>query len=402
MEVYPMIKREDYLVRIRPFYESDLVKVIVGIRRCGKSVLLRQIAEELQEKGTEPDHLLYINFEDLEFGMLQTAMDLHRYIKEKIKDSKKYYLFFDEIQNVEDFEKAINSFRATMNVSIFITGSNSRLLSGELATLLSGRYVSFQIYPFRLREVCELKGIAKEQLTEDILLDYVIWGGMPQRFQFQTEAETKVFLTDLYNSIVLRDIVQRNKIKEVDGLNRLVEYMVTNTSQTFSAVSITKYFESINRKISTETLYGYLDGIVSAMIMKKAVRYDIRGKKILTRMDKYYLTDTGLGSIKNTGFKREIGAMLENVVYNELLTRGYEVYVGKTPKGEIDFVAIKDGKKEYYQVAYLLATEEVIKREFEAFSHVADNYPKYVISMDKFDFSREGIIHKNLADFLME
>lgn len=397
-----MIRREDYLEKIRPFYESDLVKVIIGIRRCGKSVLLKQIADELLEKGVDSGHLLYINFEDMDFSPLQTAMDLHRYVKQQIQDSQKYYLFFDEIQNVENFEKAINSFRASMNVSIFITGSNSRLLSGELATLLSGRYVSFQIYPFRLREACELKGITKEQLTDEIIFDYVIWGGMPQRFQFQTEAETKVFLTDLYNSIVLRDIVQRNKIKEVDVLNRLMEYMVTNTSQTFSAASVSKYFESVNRKISTETLYAYLNGIVSAMILEKAVRYDIRGKKILTRMDKYYLTDTGLGSIKNTGFKREAGAMLENVVYNELLTRGYEVYVGKTQNGEIDFVAVKDGKKEYYQVAYLLAAEEVIRREFGAFSGIADNYPKYVISMDKFDFSRDGIIHKNLADFLME
>lgn len=397
-----MIKREDYLARIRPFYESDLVKVIIGIRRCGKSVLLKQIAEELREKGVDETHLLFLNFEDLQFGMLQTAMDLYHYIKEKIGDSQKYYLFFDEIQNIEDFEKAINSFRSTMNVSIFITGSNSRLLSGDLATLLSGRYVSFRIYPFRLREVCELKGIKKEQLTDEILFDYAIWGGMPQRFQFSTEAETKVFLTDLYNSIVLRDIVQRNKIKEIDGLNRLVEYMVTNTSQTFSASSLVKYFESVNRKISTETLYGYIDGIVSAMIMTKAVRYDIRGKKILTRLDKYYLTDTGLGSIKNTGFKRELGAILENVVYNELLARGYEVYVGKLSKGEIDFVAVKDEKKEYYQVAYLLASDDVIKREFGTFASVTDNYPKYVVSMDKFDFSRDGIIHKNLADFLME
>lgn len=397
-----MIKRELYLSKMRPFYESDLIKVIIGIRRCGKSVLLKQIKEELTESGIDPSHILYINFEDLEYGFLQNARELHRYIKEKVQDEQKYYLLFDEIQNVDEFEKALNSFRAVLNVSIFITGSNSRLLSGELATLLSGRYVSFPIFPFRLKEVCELKNISKEQVTDQEVMDYIRWGGMPQRFQFQTEAETKVFLTDLYNSIVLRDIVQRSRVKEIEGLTRLLEYLVTNTAQTFSAASISRYFESINRKISTETLYSYMESITAAMIMSKAVRYDIRGKRILTRMDKYYLTDPGLGMIKNTGHKLEIGALLENAVYNELLSRGYEVYIGKTQKGEIDFIAVRNGKREYYQVAYLLAAEEVVEREFGAYRDVPDNYPKYVLSMDKFDFSREGIIHKNLTEFLME
>lgn len=397
-----MVKRETYLNKIRPFYESDLIKVIIGIRRCGKSVLLRQIAEELEERGVEESHIIYLNFEDLEYESLLTAVSLHRFIKEKLQDQGKYYLFFDEIQAVEEFEKAINSFRATMNVSIFITGSNSRLLSGDLATLLSGRYVSFRIFPFRLREVCELKGVPRDRITDELVMDYVTWGGMPQRFQFHTESETKIFLTDLYHSIVLRDIIQRSKIKEIDSLNRVLEYMVTNTAQTFSAASVSKYFESVGRRISTETLYSYVDGIDAAMIMSRAMRYDIRGKRILTRMDKYYLTDMGLGRVRNTGFKLELGAMLETVVYNELLARGYEVYVGKLKGGEIDFVAIKDERKEYYQVAYLLASEDVVEREFGAYRGVADNYPKYVLSMDKYDFSRDGIIHKNIADFLME
>lgn len=397
-----MIKREMYLSKIRPFYESELIKVLIGIRRCGKSVLLKQIKQELVEAGKDDTHIIYINFEDLEYNFLCSAEKLNAYVKEKIKDEGKYYLLFDEIQNVEEFERAVNSFRAVMNVSIFITGSNSRLLSGELATLLSGRYVSFRIMPFRFKEVCQLKGIANEAVSDTDLMDYILWGGMPQRFQLQTEDETKIFLTDLYNSIVLRDIIQRGKVKDVDILNRIMEYMVQNPSQLFSPTSITKYFESVSRKVSMETLYNYLEHILSAMIMDKAVRYDIRGKQILTRMDKYYLTDLGLGKIKNTGFKTEIGALLENVIYNELLVRGYEVYVGKTPKNEIDFVAIKDGKREYYQVAYLLATEEVVDREFGAYKSVEDNYPKYVLSMDRFDFSRDGIIHKNIVDFLLE
>lgn len=397
-----MIKREKYLDKIRPFYESDLIKVILGIRRCGKSVLLKQIVQELLDAGRDANHIIYINFEDLEYAALNNALSLHAFIKERITDEEKYYLLFDEIQNVEQFEKALNSFRAVMNVSIFVTGSNSRLLSGELATLLSGRYVSFRIMPFRFKEVCELKGLSEESVTDDILMDYIVWGGMPQRFQFHTEEETKVFLTDLYNSIVLYDIIQRGKVKDVEILNRIMEYLVLHPSQTFSAGSVTKYFESVNRSLSMETLYNYLEHIQAAMIMSKAMRYDIRGKQILTRMDKYYLTDTGLGRIKNSGFKIELGALLENAVYNELLARDYEVYVGKTTKGEVDFVAIKDGKKEYYQVAYMLATQEVVEREFGAFRYVEDNYPKYVLSMDKFDFSREGIIHKNLKNFFLE
>lgn len=397
-----MVKRELYLRKLRPFYESELIKVIIGIRRCGKSVLLKQIMEEIREKGIDEEHILYLNFEDLEYAMLQNALDLHKYVKGRVKDKDRYYLFFDEIQNVEQFERAINSFRSVMNVSIFITGSNSKILSGELATLLSGRYVSFRIMPFRFKEMCEAKGFSESEITDEVVMDYIMWGGMPQRFQFQSEEETKVFLNDLYNSIVLRDIIQRGKIKDVDLLNRIVEYMALNPSQTFSPTSVMKYFESVNRKIAPETLYNYMEAIGAAMIVNKAVRYDIRGKRILTRFDKYYLADLGFGKIKNTGFKVEIGALLENVVYNELLVRGYEVYVGKTQKGEIDFVAVKDGMREYYQVAYLLATEDVVEREFGAFKYVGDNYPKYVISMDKFDFSRDGIIHKNMLKFLME
>lgn len=397
-----MIARKEYLKRIRPFYESDLIKVLIGIRRCGKSVLLKQIEAELIEAGVEHSQIIYLNFEDLSYSFIANKMDLHKYITERIIENKKYYLMFDEIQNVESFEKAINSFRATMDCSIFLTGSNSKLLSGELATHLSGRYVSFKIMPFSFIEMCELKGLSKNDTQDNHFMEYLNYGGMPQRFLMQSETETKVYLRDLYNSIVLRDIVQRSKIKDVDILNRIVEYMVMNTSQTFSAKSISKFFESINRKVSTETIYGYIEYISSSLIMNKAVRYDIRGKRILTRSDKYYLTDLGLSKINNTGFKTEIGALIENVIYNEFIHRGYEVYVGKTSKGEIDFIVMDGEKRSYYQVAYLLADEKVIQRNFGAFNNVDDNYPKFVLSMDKYDFSRDGIIHLNIIDFLLE
>lgn len=397
-----MIKRELYLNKIRPFIDSDLIKVIIGIRRCGKSVLMKQIISEIKEKHVDDAHIIYLNFEDLQFSFIENEMDLYRYIKDKIQDEGKYYLLFDEIQNVNNFEKAINSFRATLNCSIFLTGSNGKLLSGELATHLSGRYVSFRIMPFSFKEMCKVKDISKDRVSEKDFMEYLNFGGMPQRFLMETESQVKIYLRDLYDSIVLRDIVLRSKVSDVDILNRIVEYMVMNTSQTFSAKSISAYFESISRKVSMDTIYQYLEHITNSLIFSKVMRYDIRGKKILTRSDKFYLSDLGFAKINNTGFKTEIGALIENVVYNELINRGYEVYVGKTVKGEIDFIVMNDGEKSYYQALYLLADEKVVDREFGAYESVRDNFPKYVLSMDKLDFSRDGIVHKNILDFLLE
>lgn len=395
-----MVSREQILHRIRPFYESELIKVLIGLRRSGKSVILRQIMEELKEKGVEESQIIYVNFEDFQYSSITDAEQLYQYVCEQRKNEKKYYLFFDEIQMVQEFEKVINSFRATWDVSIFITGSNGKLLSGELATLLSGRYVSFRVTPFSFVEYCQIMCI--QEPSDEDLLEYMNWGGMPQRFAMTGETETRTFLQDLYNSIVLRDIVQRTGAKEVDLINRIMEYLMLNPSQTFSAKGILNYFKSVERTVSAQTLYNYLEHIQTSLIVSKAQRYDIRGKQLLTTLDKYFLTDLGLGRIHNSGYKLELGALLENIVYNELRNRDYEVYVGKIPNGEVDFVAIKGDKKEYYQVAYYLAEQSVIDREFGAFSAIADNYPKYVLSMDKFDFSREGIIHKNVITFLME
>ena len=396
-----MIKREMYLKKIRGFYHKDFIKVITGIRRCGKSVLLMQIMQELQDEGISKEQIIYLNFEDYDYSFIRTGMDLHTYVKEQIKTEEKYYLFFDEIQIVPEFERVINSLRTKYNTSIFITGSNSRLLSGELATFLSGRYVSFSVYPFSFKEICQLKNIENSAVTEQMLQDYMVWGGLPQRFILDDEEQTKTFLRDVYDTIVLKDIVQRAGIKDIELFGRVMEYLVCNPSQTVSVQAIADYFLSINRKVSKETIYNYLDHITTSLIMTNASRYDIRGKRILTKLDKYYLTAMGLGRIRNSGFKLEMGALLENVVYNELLVRGYEVYVGKTRSGEIDFVAIKDNQKEYYQVAYYLYDDKVIEREFGAYKNVPDNYPKYVISFDKMDFSRDGIIHKNVLDFLL-
>ena len=397
-----MIKREKYLKNIRGFYDQDLIKVITGIRRSGKSTLLKQIIDELKDSGVNKEKIIYINFEDIEMSFIKNDMDLNDYIKKQIKDDEKYYLFFDEIQNVIDWEKAVNSFKATKNVSIFITGSNSNLLSGELATLLSGRYVSFKIQPFSFREVCELKGIEDKDEIEKAFEDYMKWGGMPQRFYFNDEQETKNYLMDLYDSIVVKDIISRYKVKDVELINKILEYLMSTPAQQFSVTNIVNYLKNENRNCSNETLYNYLSYITNSFIMNKAKRYDIKGKRVLSTNDKYYLTDLGLGQVKSSIKTKGKGSVLENIVYNELINRGYEVLVGKSDSSEIDFIASYFDEKIYVQVAYILADDDVIEREFGAFKEIQDNYPKYVLTMDKLDFSQNGIIHKNVIDWLLE
>ena len=398
--MFMMVKREKYLQDIRPFYDEDLIKVITGIRRCGKSVLLEQIIEEIKDK-TDEEHIIYINFENVEYEVIGNYKDLNKYVKDRISDNKKYYLFFDEIQNVDKWEKVINSFKATLNVSIFITGSNSDLLSGELATYLSGRYVSFKMLPFTFKEVCYLKN-AKESEYDSLFRNYLIWGGMPQRFRFDDERQIRTYLSDLYDSIVMKDIIRRFKINDIDLLNRIAEYIMTTPSQTISVENLVKYFKENDRNVAKDTIYNYLEYMCKAYLINKVDRYDVRGKRILNGKYKYYLTDLGIGQVKNISKKEQLGAYLENIVYNELVYRGYDVKVGTFDKGEIDFICLKDGKKVYVQVAYILADENVVAREFSVFNNIQDNYPKYVITMDKFDFSQNGIIHKNIIDFLLE
>ena len=395
-----MLIREDYLSKIREFYDLDIIKVLIGIRRCGKSVLLKQIIDEIKS-NVDDNYIIYINFEDVTFSYIKNYLDLSDYINERITDNKKYYLFFDEIQMVENWEKAINSFKVTLNVSIFITGSNSKLLSGELATLLSGRYVSFKVLPFSFKEVIDLKKITDIRDIEDTFNDYILWGGLPQRFDFVSRDAMISYLRDVFNSIVLKDIVKRNTIKNIDLFERVMEYLVNNPSQTFSPANMMNEFSKENIPVSSKTIYECLDYATSAMLMEKISAYDIRGKKILSRKDKYYLTDLGLGQILNTNKKAQYGAYLENIVYNELRYRGYEVSIGNNDGREIDFVATKHNIKEYYQVAYALSDENTEQREFRAFDNINDNYPKYVISTDKLDYSQNGIIHKNIIDWLL-
>ena len=396
-----MLKREQYLSKIRGFYDSNLIKILIGIRRCGKSVILNQIIEELREKSIDDNHIMYINFEFIEFEDLQDYKKLNKYVKERIQDQKKYYVFFDEIQNVENFEKAINSLRAEYsNISIFITGSNSKLLSDELSTILSGRYVSFYINPLTYREYIELTN--KNGVDENNFWDFAKWGGLPNRIEFSDESNIKYYLHSVFDSIILRDVVDRLGLKDITLFNLILQYIIDITGREFSAKNIIDYLKSEKRDISYETLYTYLEALCKALIIRKVYRYDIHGKAILKTLNKYYMTDLGIAQIKNNNFEINKAMILKNVVYSELIASDYNVYIGKTKKGEIDFYAIKDNRKIYIQVTYLLNNEETIEREFSAFKDIDDNYEKYVISLDKIDFSKNGIIHKNIIEWLLE
>ena len=395
-----MLKRELYLNKIRDFYDSNLIKILVGIRRCGKSVILEQIINELKEKGIEENHIIYINFEFIEFEELTDYKKLNNYIKEKIKDEKMYYLFFDEIQNVEKFEKVINSLRASQKVSIFITGSNSRLLSDELSTVLSGRYVSFKINPLSYKEVLELKGM--ESSTNEIFEDYLKWGSLPNRFEFEREEAIKNYLYGVFDSIILRDVVERLKIRDIALFNLILQYIIDTIGREFSAENIINFLKNEGRDVSTLTIYSYIDALCKAFLIRKVYRYDIHGKAVLKTLNKYYVTDLGIAQIKNNKTEIDKSYAIKNIVYNELIIKGYDVYTGKTKKGEIDFVATKPNKKIYIQVAFSIPNEDTKKREFGAYNNINDNYDKYVISLDKLTYEYNGIKHVNLIDFLLD
>lgn len=395
-----MLKRELYLSQIRGFYDSDLIKILVGIRRCGKSVILGQIADELKAQGISDDHIIYVNFEFIEFEELTDYKKLNEYVKKRMKDDKLYYLFFDEIQSVKNFENVVNSLRASKKTSIFITGSNSRLLSDELSTVLSGRYVAFKINPLSFKEMLELLG--KKEITDDIIFDYIKWGGLPNRFEFKEEQQIKNYLYGVFDSIVLRDVVQRLKIRDVLLFNLILQYIIDTIGREFSAQNIINFLKGEGREISTLTVYSYLDVLCKALLIKKVYRYDVHGRAVLRTLNKYYVTDLGIAQIKNNKREMDIPYALENIVYNELLIKGYEVYIGKTKKGEVDFVATKTDKKIYVQVSYSIPNEDTKNREFGAFDVIGDNYPKYVITLDKAEYEVNGIKHINLIKFLLE
>lgn len=396
-----MIKRELYMSKIRPFVDQNIIKVLTGIRRCGKSVMLELIKAEIKENGKSESSMISINFESRAVDYVKSIDATYEYIKNIAKNStEKIYLFFDEVQELKGWENLVNSCMIDFDCDIYITGSNAKLLSGELATYLAGRYVEFKIYPFSFKEVCTM---LPDKNETEVFQTYLRRGGMPFLYQFDMNENSAVqYLNDVYDSIVLKDIVTRNKIRDVEQFKRVLLYFIANIGNPFSAASITKYMKNEHRSISTETLYNYIDYCKSACLFHLVSRQDLKGKNLLQFQEKIYLSDHGIREAIYGNNLRDINQVLENIVYVELLRRGYTVYVGKNNNLEVDFVAEKNGTKEYYQVSYLLASEETVNREFGAFKGIDDNYPKYVLSLDEFDFSRDGYIHKNIRTFLLE
>ena len=395
------LKREMYLEQIRPYYDSDIIKVITGVRRCGTSMLLDEIRDELLGQGIASDKIIYLNLEDMDYEYIVNASDLNKEIKSRISDNGKYYIFLDEVQHVKDFEKALASFRATLEVSLFVTGSNSTLLSGELATLLTGRTVEFEILPFSFYEMKQYYELNNLYWSEDLFMNYLKWGGFPLRFDYKDDEAIHRYLSNLYKSIVSRDIIGKSKSKDKSSFMDISLYILANAGKEFSVDNIVKAYKKNGKEISKRTVYNYLERMKKAYLIHGVGRYNITGKSALSNREKQYAVDMGFRTINTNTINYEDTFFLENIIYNELLTRGYTVFAGKTFKGEIDFVAIKGGKKCFIQVTYLLASEETIKREFGAYGSITDASPKYVMSLDKIDLSHDGIVHLNITDFLL-
>lgn len=396
-----MLKREKYLSKIRGFYdETSLIKIIYGMRRSGKSVILTQIIDELKSQNVKEENIIYINFESLKYDFIKNAKDLCNYIESETKNNDKYYVFMDEIQKVDNFEAGINSLRITDKYSIFITGSNSRMTLLELSTDLSGRYVSFRINPLSFKEVVELTN-TKENQYEELLLDIFKWGSLPQRFLFSDENNKISYLSSVYDSIILKDIVERLGVKDITSFNKVLQYILDTEAREFSRDNVIAFLKKEHHEIANDTLYNYVEALTSTFIMNKVYRYDIHGKSMLKTLNKYYANDLGIKQIKTNNEEINYTVALENIVYNDLMSKDYKVYIGKTKKGEIDFIATKNNKIKYIQVCYRLDKEETVEREFNAFDEIDDNNEKYVISLDKKDYSRKGIKHLNIFDLLM-
>lgn len=396
-----MIERKKYLERIEPFIDKDIIKVLVGMRRCGKSTLLESIREMIINRGIPRENTLIMNFESMKWE--DTATSARSFYNTVISFTKnmtgRSYLFFDEIQTVMDWEKAINSLRVDIDCDIYITGSNSKMLSGELATLLGGRYVSFEIYPFSLLEVMDALKINDPQYAYEL---YRVLGGLPFLSSINYVQESSIsYLRDVFNSIVLKDVIQRHNFRKTDQLERIISYFISEVGTTYSVENIVKTLQEDKRSISIDSVYNYLQAVSNAMLLSRVKRYDVKGKALLRGGEKVYITDLGLREAMFGNNASRLDIVLENIVFVELRRRGYEVYVGKVGVKEIDFIAVKNGKKIYLQVAYLLESASTREREFSALEDVPDNYPKYVVSTDKTDWSCDGIQCLNIIDFLI-
>ena len=399
-----MFDRPLYVDRIVAFMDAPFIKILTGVRRCGKSTILKLIMKRLvEERGIAPEQIVSYRFDSMEYDGY-SAREIYALLKGALAPQRRTYLFLDEVQEIEGWEKMVNSLATDFDVDIYLTGSNSRMMSSEIATYLTGRYVAFRIYTLSFGEYLFFKshyaevGDPKQELAE-----YVRLGGFPgTHLQAYSQDEVYTIVRDIYNSTVFSDIVRRNQIKKVDQLERVVKYVFNNVGNTFSASSISAYLKSERRSLDNETIYSYLDKLESAYLLHRCSRYDLRGKAILKTQEKFYLADVAL-RYSVLGYNEDsVAASLENVVYLELLRRGYEVYIGKTPDGEVDFVATRQGEKLYVQVTQEITSEKTEKREYERLLEIHDNYPKYVLLTNDFaGGNHEGIQTMHVADFLL-
>lgn len=397
-----MIIREAYIKQIVPLIDKNLIKVLTGVRRSGKTVLLSQIQDYLLKNGRSKSQIINISLESKKNKKFKDGDVLYEYLISACeKLNAKAYIFLDEIQVVSGWEEVVSSLLVDIDCDIYITGSNSKLLSGELATLIAGRYIQIHVYPFTLSEAKQmLEQNGKFKSDEVLFQDYLKYGGLPMRFSLE-EISLEAYLSDTYDAIVVKDIIQRNNIKDTNLLNMILAFLMDNIANPFSARSIVAALKQEGINTTVETVIAYIDYIKKAMVVYSAQRYDIKGKKLLTTNEKYYTVDLGLRNCVKASGEIDYNKLYENIVYLELLYRGYDVKVGKTDDYEIDFVAYKGSDTLYVQVCYLLASAETVEREFGNLERIKDNYPKYVISGDLPDFSRNGIKHYNIIKFLL-
>lgn len=397
-----MIIREAYISQIVPLIDKNLIKVLTGVRRSGKTVLLSQIQDYLLKNGRSKSQIINVSLESKKNKKLKDGDVLYEYLISACeKLNAKAYIFLDEIQVVSGWEEVVSSLLVDLDCDIYITGSNSKLLSGELATLIAGRYIQIHVYPFTLSEAKQmLEQNGKFKSDEALFQDYLKYGGLPMRFSLE-EISLEAYLSDTYDAIVVKDIIQRNNIKDTNLLNMILAFLMDNIANPFSARSIVAALKQEGINTTVETVIAYIDYIKKAMVVYSAQRYDIKGKKLLTTNEKYYTVDLGLRNCVKASGEIDYNKLYENIVYLELLYRGYDVKVGKTDDYEIDFVAYKGSDTLYVQVCYLLASTETVEREFGNLERIKDNYPKYVISGDLPDFSRNGIKHYNIIKFLL-
>ncbi len=399
-----MLIRERYLQKIVPFIDKPLIKVLLGVRRSGKTVLLSQIRAHIAASGVRDEQLISLNFESFSSRPYLTAEALYRFVAEKSRETKgRLYLFFDEIQEVSDWQKAVNAFLVDFDCDVYLTGSNSNLLSGELATYIAGRYVHFTVYPFSFSETLAYTRALGRTENEEMLFDeYLRFGGLPQRFLLRDPDSVRTYLSDVFSTIVVKDILSRHKFGDSVLLTRLTAFLLENAGNPFSANAICRRLKAEGIHTTVATLLDYIAAVKEAMVVVTAPRYDLKGKALLSTNEKYYAIDLGLRNNVKSSDILDYSKLYENAVFLELLSRGYEINVGKEGPYEIDFVCMKGREKCYVQVAYLLSDASVVEREFRPLREIGDNFPKYVISGDRHDFSGEGILHRNILRFLTE